>query len=263
MCKHIVNAFERSGLVHTTDLTFHGGEMSLILQKNLWESDGEGSLVGDLRTNILTLDHFPPKNAYYRMRVHLAVQVMSQQAITVLKDNADKCGVINEVQPMMSTIEKVDNIWNNTGISNRNIWKGYKMINSPNPLHVEEIFLILDVFSEWKKEAVENSNHCITWQSYEDLVWLVVGIVGTGKTYLKNDKSRTMVQRHKGSDCCENKFAECKERNSKPNIIQIRQSVVRRSGTRTSVFNLRNKSNTSGMKRIYYDELMGRMSKKV
>ena len=63
-------------MVHTPDLKFGKKHMSLTMLQKCWDADGGGSLSGDLQTNILTPDHFPPKNAYSRMRVHLAVQVM-------------------------------------------------------------------------------------------------------------------------------------------------------------------------------------------
>ena len=169
------------------------------------------------------------------------------------------------MQPIIDIIEKVDrmiDIWNNTGISNRNEFKGCEMINSPDHFHIEELFKILDIFCEWKRDCGENTKEFIPWQSMEDLVFLVAGIVGVAKVYLKEDESRTMVQRQGGTDCCENEFAGVRERNPKPTILNAKQSFARRAGTRTSVFNLRNKSNTSGDKRIHYDELMSPISKK-
>ena len=43
----------------------------------------------------------------------------------------------------------------------------------------------------------------IPWQSYEDFIWLVIEIIGTSKAYLKEDNSRTMIQRNGGTDGCE------------------------------------------------------------
>ena len=96
----------------------------------------------------------------------------------------------------------------------------------------------------------------------ENLVWLVTGIVGVAKVYQNEDESRTMVQRQGETDCCENECAGMRERNTKLTILNAKQSFARRAGTRTSVFNLRNKSNTSGDKKIHYDELMSPISKK-
>ena len=50
----------------------------------------------------------------------------------------------------------------------------------------------------------------IPWQSYEDLMWLVLGIVGISITHLKENDSRTMIQRNGGTDNCENEFAGTK-----------------------------------------------------
>ena len=205
--KKIVNAFERSGLVHTTDLKFREKHMSLTMLQNCWDADGGGSLPSDLQTNLLIPDHFPPKNAYSCMRVHLEVLVMIQSAITLLKDICDVLGGMYEVEPMIAIIEKIDrmiNIWNNTSMGSRKVWKGCEMINSPTHFHIEELFEILDVFCEWKEEANNNTKELIPWQSFEDIVWLVSGIVGISKTYLKEDGTRIMVQRNGGTDCCKN-----------------------------------------------------------
>ena len=78
-------------------------------------------------------------------------------------------------------------------MSNRKKLKGCEMINSPNNFHLEELFEVLDLFCEWKIEAEDNTKQYIPWQSHEDLVLLVTSIVGIAKTYLKEDKSRTMV----------------------------------------------------------------------
>ena len=98
------------------------------------------------------------------MRVHLAVQVKSQSAIRILRDNDDECSGIAEVEQYIAVIEKVDcliDIWNNTGMGNRKEFKECEMINSPNHFHLEELFEILYLFSEWKIEAGEYNKEYI------------------------------------------------------------------------------------------------------
>ena len=50
--------------------------------------------MGNLRTHILTYDHFE-RNSYSRMRVHLAVQVVSNSMVRLINDHSDKCGKTN------------------------------------------------------------------------------------------------------------------------------------------------------------------------
>ena len=74
LVKKIVNAFESSGVKSSRDLSYKSKKMSLKKLEKIWKCDN--GRLGDLRTNILTTDHFN-KNPYSCMRVHLAIQVVS------------------------------------------------------------------------------------------------------------------------------------------------------------------------------------------
>jgi len=71
----ICNAFEGSNHKARSDtkhkLKFKDKELSLKMMEDIWNCDKWR--IGDLRTFCLTFDHFA-KNAYSRMRIHLAVQ---------------------------------------------------------------------------------------------------------------------------------------------------------------------------------------------
>ena len=47
--------------------------------------------MGHLRTNMLTNYYFV-KNSYARMRVHLAIQVVSNSMVRLINDYVDICG---------------------------------------------------------------------------------------------------------------------------------------------------------------------------
>ena len=51
----------------------------------------------------------------------------------------------------------------------------------------------------------------------------MIGIVGISKTYVKEDNSRTMIQRNRGTDHCENEFSRTKQRNNKPSSFDYNQ----------------------------------------
>ena len=72
LIKKIVNAFERSGSVKSTDLQFRGQHLSLKMLQQLWLCEQSESKIGSLRTIFLTDDHFPPKTSFHRMKVFLA-----------------------------------------------------------------------------------------------------------------------------------------------------------------------------------------------
>ena len=93
--------------------------------------------------------------------------------------------------------------------------------------------------------------------------WLIYSTVEIARTYLKEDQSRRMYQRKSGTDDCEHEFAGSRLRNSKPTQGDMRKVNARRADTRSSsAFANLNKSNTSGDKAIYVDELIISIRKK-
>ena len=92
---------------------------------------------------------------------------------------------------------------------------------------------------------------------------MIYSTIGIARTYLKEDKSRRMCQRKSGTDDCEHEFAGSRLRNPKPTQGDMRKVTARRAGTRSSsTFANLNKSNTSGDKSIYVDELIRPIRKK-
>ena len=61
LMKKICNAFERSGIKKSTNLKFRGKLMSLSMLKDLWQYGQMQGSLGDLRIDVLTDDHWPPK----------------------------------------------------------------------------------------------------------------------------------------------------------------------------------------------------------
>ena len=93
--------------------------------------------------------------------------------------------------------------------------------------------------------------------------WLIFATIGIARTYLKEDKSRRMCQRKSGTDDCEHEFAGSRLRTPKPTQGDMKKVTARRAGTRScSAFTNLNKSNTSGNKSIYVDELIRPIRKK-
>ena len=91
----------------------------------------------------------------------------------------------------------------------------------------------------------------------------MIGIVGISKTYLKEDNSRTMIQRNGGTDDCENEFAGTRWRNNKPSSFDSNQIISRRTGVRAHSFTTKAKNNTSGDTDLWTDELIEKMEKKL
>ena len=93
--------------------------------------------------------------------------------------------------------------------------------------------------------------------------WLIYSTVGIARTYLKEDQSRRMYQRKSGTDNCEHEFSGSRLRNPKPTQGDMRKITARRTGMRSSsAYTNLNKSNASGDKSIYVDELIKPIPKK-
>ena len=78
---------------------------------------------------------------------------------------------------------------------------------------------------DWKKECGGYTKQFITWQSHEDLRWLVFGIVGYAALYLKNDCSLVVDQGRFGSDTMEHLFALIRAGNSNPTNQQANEGL--------------------------------------
>ena len=89
LVKKIANAFEFSGHEPTRDLKYKGKSLLFDKLEKIWLCDN--GRIGDLGTNILIHDHFH-KNSYTRMRLHVAVQMLSQSMVQMIDVHADKCG---------------------------------------------------------------------------------------------------------------------------------------------------------------------------
>ena len=148
-------------------------------------------------------------------------------------------------------------------MSSKNEYKGCEMLNSPTHKHLDELVDIFSVFAEWKEESGNNKEAFIPWQSYQDLAWLIFGMIGKAQMYLKEDKSRTMVQRREGTDDCEHEFAGIKGRNTRPSALDARQYTAKRSGHRSAHwFKRRAKNNSAGINKIHRDVIMTKLEKK-
>ena len=162
--------------------------MSLDMIKEAWMWDDEG--FGSTRKTVLMEDHFY-KNAYSRMRVHLAVQVVSESVAVLIDRYTKEIGVdMVERYALLKTLilacNRLLDIWN------ANYSKRRECINSPAHAHVKELHSILLLFAEWKNSC-QSKDEFITNESWEDLCWLVYGIEGLAKEYFCTDNSRRMM----------------------------------------------------------------------
>ena len=250
----MVNGLENSSKSgHKRSLLLKGKPLGLDMIRRAWEAVEMGGM-GTLRQSKLTMDHFV-KNPHSRMRVFLAVQVLSLSVHELMKRfvEGDK-NMADEYSSLMLVVSKLDHmidIWNHPGD------KGFVCIDCPDHPYILELESILVLFTEWKEESVAAKNPWIMFSSeiYNDLCWIVYGLKGVSFFYLEERKRWSMVQRRGGTDDVEHAFAHQRNKNSNPTIRDCNQTLGRDNGMKSTTFSLRAKSNTSGDKVIYISDL--------
>ena len=261
LVKKIVNRLERTSSVkNKVDLKFRGEELSLEMIKDAWMWDDDG--FGAIRKTFLTEDHFF-LNAYSRMRVHLAVQVLSSSVVSLIDGYSLEKGanIQRKYEPLKTIVKACDRL---VDIWSANYAKKCECINSSCHPHLKELHTILLLFAEWKNDS-KTKDEFITGESWEDLCWLVYAMEGIATEYLLKDKSRRMMQRRGGSDVCENEFAAFRQSNSNGTEYDIRGIEARRSayrGHNVSSFSKLVKSNSGRGDRVDLQILSERLKRK-
>lgn len=106
--KTFVDQLEASFLLkNKVSLRFRGRKLSLNMIKKAWLWDREG--LGATRKTVLTEDYFH-KNAYSRMRVHLAVQVVSQSVVHLINRYAAANDTVEEYSLLKDVILACDRL---------------------------------------------------------------------------------------------------------------------------------------------------------
>ena len=171
--KKFVNAVERSGdEKNNTNLIFNEEKISLNWLYKIWL---ESEMCGDLRNLKLTPEHFVGKNPHNRMHSFLAFQVCSNLVIELIKTYADKVDGITKYASTISILKRVDRL---IDIMNSTRVKKCEPISSPNHCHIDELEEILNIFYEWKSEAVNNNENFLPLTTFEDIISLYVGMIG-------------------------------------------------------------------------------------
>lgn len=229
LIKKIRNAFDNK----SRELRFRDRIMKLAMIKQIWlEYESSGA---NLRKTHLGIDNFD-LDSYKKMRVFLAMQVMSQSTIRMIKEYCDDDSNeanIRGYEGMLELFNKIDrlvdicNAYGADQITKDNRRRDVEKINHPKHRHIIELFDVLRVFEEWKKEVGGFNKHFITKQTYEDLLWLVygIGIAGLAACYLKEDKSITFDQGRLGSDVMEHFFSMIRNDNSNPDLGAANQAA--------------------------------------
>jgi hypothetical protein len=112
---------------------------------------------------------------------------------------------------------------------------------------VKELFDILRIFEEWKKESGGYKKSFITSYTHEDLMWMVLGVAAHATLYLDENGDNTMHQGRSGSDVCEHFFSMIRYINSNPTMQQAREGASKVSsgiGMESKAFQQNSKANS-------------------
>jgi hypothetical protein len=225
--KKFRNAFDNK----SRRLTYRGRIMRLAMLKEIWEaSESPGS---NLRKTRFSYDFFE-LDSYKKMRVFLATGFASNSMIDMIRDFCKAGnGEIEEYEGWIELLSAVDrlvdicNAYGSDQITTSKRKRNATPLNKPRDEQVLELLKTLQLFERWKTECGGYNNKFITWQTHEDLRWLVFGIVGYAALYLKEDGSVVADQGRFGSDTMEHLFALIRAGNSNPNNQQANEELSR------------------------------------
>ena len=249
-----------------TSLSCKGQRISLGLIRKLWQTSGDGDNSNSLRIYKFTRDHFF-KNAFNRMRVHLATQITSLSTIRLIDESlaTGTCEYTEEelapMKEILFTLDQTIDIMN--AKSNHNgVKKLGEKINNPKHRHLAELLSTLAIFTDWKKEAGKFDERFIPIQSYEDMTWMIFSVVGISILYLNEDGSLVFDQGRSGSDCCEHHFGNIRMRYGSANILNCELATGKATSSRSCTFVAVSRTNTAGARKETTSELFDPLIKK-
>lgn len=152
----------------TSDLAFNGIGLMLDKFREIYDALNDCKVKGraDVREYKFSVENFE-LNSYNKMRVFLAMQILSQTMIRMIKDY---CMLEEEpVEEWEQVTDVIDRIDRMVDVLNARWDRGAEQIDSPQHKHMFELFSVLQMFEEWKDDVGGFTFEFITRQTYEDL----------------------------------------------------------------------------------------------
>ena len=153
--------------------------LSLSMLHEVYKLHG-GDNLSALRLSKLTSRHFPPKEPRSRMRVNLAVQVTSTSMVRLVEET-----IADGAHPHITRdthgrlVELCQHMDRLVDIINSRGDRGCGPVDGLDHKHIGELLDVLEWFSAWHAEAAARGNlqNFITREAFEDMNWLILGIV--------------------------------------------------------------------------------------
>jgi hypothetical protein len=179
------------------------------------------------------------------MRVYLAAQVVSQSMCRLIDDHAVDPKLYSALRKVLVCVDKIVDIFNGTQHNSKGEAKYCENIDRPSHPLLQELLEHLALFAEWKKEAGKNTNSFLPQSTYEDLCWMIFGLVGLSQNYLKADKSRVLVQRRLSTDNVEHTFGHVRANNPEFSVFEANRYAATGMGQRLNASFLGRKTNNA------------------
>ena len=272
--KKFINAMENSSSSKSSrNMCFKGGFINLNMVEKVWREMLGG--YNCLRLSKLTDEHFM-KNTHSRMRVHLAVQVLSNSVYLMLTKYCE--GTVErqiEYKTLITIVEKLNNlvdIWNSPTDKTfkcESNGERYGPIKKEHDKDIQDhkyikyLQEILVIFTSWKKESEKNKKKKTDFMPstlYDSFCWIVYGIMGVASQI---PDGAEMMQCRGGTDDVEQEFARNRAKNCNPTIADVRGTIATGSGVRGSDFTKNLKNNTGGDGRVFIRELWAAKKKRL
>lgn len=240
MMKRIVNALEFSnpGNGHRRNLTriVNGKRevLCLSLIHDCWLALG-GASVSQLRFSKLTVAHFE-KNCFTRMRVFLAVQILSESVASMIEHvMKTKELTVTGKELFESTVLFCRKMNRLVDIMNGRGENGAPIVRSPHDDVLYEALDILGWLADWRNDLVEGhldlDVHFFPSELWEDVQGMVLSLVCTARYFTSRFPDVALCQRRGQQDIVEHHFGHLRQAAGAARGLGAQQA---RSGTATS-----------------------------
>jgi len=158
--------------------------------------------------------------------------------------------VYTSLRTIIEAVDLIVGLFNSIMQNYKGEAKGCENIDRPSHPLLGKALKHLALFTEWKDEST-SANHFFPATTYEDLVFMIFGLVGVSKTYLREDKSFVLVQRRGSTDNIEHIFCYFRMKSPVFTVADATRMASNAAGKRLNAGFLGRKTNNPGEKQTH------------